>query len=324
MKRLLTTYILIFFSFALMAQVRYFDERYTSTMANLYPVLVNPGATGTAGTHQVIVNYKNKWATFSGAPKTYVVSYDGSVADRLGLGVSFLSDVNGSLETSKVQGALSYSIDSPDHKVTGGISAEYINHGLKDEVLTHNDIVPDGIIDERVLGNGFFDVSLGMQGIYLGKVKYGIALPSLVSSRVDDNANDQIDREFGFLAHIGYSYTKEGIDATFEPSLFVKKLNYVPFHADINLLGRFADDKFRGGISYTVDGDKKIGFLVGVNFNALSLNYSYNASRQEFQTYNNGTHEFSLRFDIGGTKKDGMDDMMEMPKEELIIETMNK
>ena len=70
----------------------------------------------------------------------------------------------------------------------------------------------------------------------------------------------------------------------------------------LNLLGRFVDDKFRGGITYTVGGDERVGFIIGGTFNTLGLNYSYNASRHEFQTYNNGTHEISLNFNIGERK----------------------
>ena len=326
MKKLILSLLISSMISVMIAQVRYFDERYISTMANLNPVLVNPGATGMSDAHQVIVNYKNKWASFEDTPKTYLISYDGPVADRLGFGVLFMNDRNGSLQTSKVQGSLAYSIESLTNVISGGISGEYVKHGLDDGVLTHKQTDPDGIIDERALGNGFFDVSVGFQGVYDNKVTYGAAFPSLVSSRLDDNSNDMIDRELGFVLNVGYIYTKENLDATFEPSLLVKKLNYVPTHVDINLLGRFADDKFRGGVTYTLDGDKRVGFLLGMTFNAMGINYGYNVSRHEFQTYNNGSHEFSLRFDIGGKKRNKTMELpiMEKSMDDSVIETINK
>lgn len=324
MKRLLFVFILLAVVSSAVAQVRYFDERYISTLSFLNPVLINPGATGNAGTHQVIVNYKNKWATFPGTPKTYLVSYDGPVADRLGFGVLASSDTNGSLETTKLQGSLSYTIESPKNVIGAGFSAEYINHNLAGDVIT-NRYVEDGdaLILDRSGGNGFFDVSVGAHGLYDKTISYGIALPSLVSSRIGDS-DDSFTREIGFIANVGYIYTKG--DASFEPSVFVKQLNNVPFHADINLLGRFIDDKLRGGITYTVGGDKRVGFLVGATFNAMGLNYSYNASRHDFQTYNNGSHEFSLRFDIGGAKKKMAADGVEMQGEmmpEKVLEGIN-
>jgi len=304
MNRILYIILLAAFCNTVAAQVRYFDERYISSLAFLNPIMVNPGASGAMGTHQIIVNYKNKWASFPDSPKSYHLSYDGPVAERLGFGVLAAADSNGALETSKVQASLSYTIESVKNKIYAGFSAEYIKHGLSGEVLTHKYIDQgDGIINERELGNGFFDVSVGAYGVYDKKITYGIALPSLVSSRIDKNSIDNFSRDIGFILNAGYIYSKPDIDAVFEPSIYLKQLNNVPVHADINLLGRFADDKFRGGITYTVGGDQKVGFIVGTAFNAMNVNYSYNASRHEFQTYNNGSHEFSLRFDIGGGKK---------------------
>lgn len=286
------------------SQVRYFDERYISTLALLNPVIINPGATGAFDTHQIIVNYKNKWASFPDSPKSYHLSYDGPIAERLGFGVLAAADTNGALTTTKIQGSLAYTIQSVKNKISAGFSAEYINHGLSGDVLTHKYIDQgDAIITERELGNGFFDVSVGAYGVYNKVFTYGIAFPSLVSSRIDQNSDDQFTREVGFILNAGYIYKKPGSDVVFEPSIFVKQLNNVPFHVDVNLLGRFADDRFRGGISYTIEGDQKIGFIIGTAFNAMNINYSYNASRHAFQTYNNGTHEFSLRFDISGDRK---------------------
>jgi len=322
MRRLLFIFTLVAFVNGLIGQVRYFDERYVSSLSYLNPVLVNPGATGAEGTHQIIANYRNKWATFPDSPKSFIISYDGAIADNLGFGAQFLTDRNGSLTTSKVQGALSYTIETAANKLGVGLSGEYIKHGLDSDVATHSMIDPnDVLIIERLAGNGFFDVSVGVYGVYDNTITYGLALPSLVSSRIDDNTNEVHGTDFGYIVNLGYIYRRD--EVIFEPSVFVKQLNNVPFHADINLLARFVDDKLRGGISYTVGADEKVGFLVGTRFNTLSFNYGYNISRNEFQTYNNGSHELSVRFDIGGDRSKGMDADMEMDKmkkEEGLIE----
>lgn len=302
-QHLAFTLIVTFLAISLNGQVRYFDERYVSTMMQLTPVLFNPGATGIEDTHQIIANYRNKWATHPGTPKTFMVSYDGPVADNLSFGIQFLNDTNGSLETSKVQGTLAYLLQTANNKLNVGLSGEYVRHGLDQSLLT-NVNVDGGDIDvtSRIDGNGFFDVSVGVYGIYDNKITYGIALPALVNAHLSDLTPDDGSREFGFIANLGYKHTVEGIDATFEPSIFVKQVNNVPLHADINLLGRFADDKFRGGFTYGIGADNRVGFLVGTTFNALQLHYGYNLSRNDFQAYNNGSHELSLRFDIGGAR----------------------
>ena len=315
MRRLLFIFTLVAFVNVLMGQVRYFDERYVSSLSYLNPVLINPGATGAEGTHQIIANYRNKWATFPDSPKSIIINYDGPIADNLGFGAQFLSDRNGDLTTTKVQGSLAYTIETSVNKLGVGLSGEYIKHGLDSEVNSHELTQSgDGLINDRIDGNGFFDVSIGVYGVYDNTITYGLALPSLVSSRIDSDSPDTGSVDFGYIVNVGYIYKAN--DVIFEPSIFIKQLNNVPFHADINLLGRFVDDKLRGGISYTIGADEKVGFIVGTKFNTLSFNYGYNVSRNEFQTYNNGSHELSLRFDIGGDRSNAQVEDLEVTKME--------
>ena len=303
------TLIITFLALSLNGQIRYFDERYVSTMMQLTPVLVNPGATGFENTHQFIANYRNKWATHPGTPKTYMVSYDGPIADNLSFGAQFLNDTNGALRTSKVQGTFAYMLRTAVNKLNVGLSGEYIQHGLDAALLTDASVEGgDNEIISRVDGTSFFDVSVGVYGVFDEKVTYGLVLPSLVNTRLGNDLVTDVDsREFGLIANIGYKYAIDGVDASIEPSIYFKRVNNVPTHADINILGRFADDKFRGGYTYSVGADNRVGFLVGVTFNALELHYGYNLSRNDIQTFNNGSHEISLRFDIGGAREYGKD-----------------
>lgn len=330
MTRILFILSLVAITSCLFGQERYFDERYVSSLSMLNPVLINPGAVGADDTHQIIANYKNQWATFPDSPKSFMISYDGPVAHNLGFGAQFITDKNGSLNTSKVQGALSYRIESLTNKLTVGLAGEYIRHGLAAGVETNSlTQAGDGLLLERLNGSSFFDVSVGVTGIYDSKVIYGLVLPALVNSRLGDAGGDNGSRDFGYIVNVGYRYASPTMDAVFEPSIFVKSLNEVPMHVDINLLGRFVDDKFRGGVTYTVGAHERVGFILGTTFNSLNLNYSYNISRNAFQTYNNGSHEISLRFDIGKNKTTSNDvennvrEMEAMPVKEVMSEGLN-
>ena len=309
MRHILCAFLAFLFVGGLTAQERYFDERHISSLSFLNPVLVNPGATAKDGEHRLLLNYKNTWSSFEGSPQSVILSYDGPVADRLGFGGQLISDSNGDLRMTKAQGQVSYTIDAPVNVLGFGIGAEYINHSLSADAL-NNPIIDrdDPIINDRLAGASFFDVSFGVYGVYDGKLTYGLSFPSLVSTRIEDT-NSETEREIGYIFNLGYIFDKS--DVVFEPSIMVKKLNQVPFHADINLLGRFLEDKLRGGITYTVGADEKIGFLVGTIIGNLNFTYAYNASRHEFQTYNNGSHELSVLFRLGKKKDDtSMDDSM--------------
>ena len=307
MKKLILLFACIIIVNVLSGQERYFDERYISTMSFLNPVLVNPGATGYEGEHHILLNYRNEWASFPGSAKSVILSYDGPVADRLGVGALFLSDSNGSLNTTKFQGSLAYTLDTPTNVLGFGLSGEFIQHGLDGDALINPIIdISDPNVLSRLDGANFFDVSFGVQGMYDGVLSYGLAFPSLVSSRISDDTANTDDREIGYIFNVGYSFDQLDSGFKLEPSIWLKKLMNVPFHADVNLLGRFLEDKLRGGLSYRVGADEKLGFLIGFGVNTLNFTYAYNASRHEFQQYNNGSHELSVRFDIGKAMKDGI------------------
>jgi len=278
------------------AQSRYFDERYIYTQAQVNPQLINPGAIGSAMKHQVLLNYRNKWSGIDGAPRTVTLSYNGPVGNRLALGVNVLSDKFGELETTKGAVGLSYIIKSETNQVGFGISAEYIKHGLAG---FGNADPNDPIISQALAGAEYFDASFGLYGIYMDRLTYGLALPSMVSSRISDIDDDAPDRELGFILQFGYKLEIQS-DISMTPGIIMKKLANVPTHIDLNLNFGFLQDKLIGGVTYTLGADKRLGFLLGTKIEKLNFYYSYNTSSHLIQDYNNGSHELTLGVNFGG------------------------
>lgn len=160
-KRLILLLAVIITSVSLYGQARYFDERYITTQAYINPVLVNPGATGSSDYHRLIGSYRSNWSTFPGAPKSYWLSYDGSVGNRIGLGGLVLKDTNGDLETTKGQGTISYSIVSETNKIGFGLAGEFVQHVLDGSVVSEPlNGGTDATVLNRINGVQFFDVSL--------------------------------------------------------------------------------------------------------------------------------------------------------------------
>ncbi|MEE9440032.1 MAG: PorP/SprF family type IX secretion system membrane protein [Saprospiraceae bacterium] len=296
---------IVFFSVStsLSGQSRYFDERYVYSQHNLYPSLINAGAIGANDFQELMVNYRNTWAGFDDAPKTISVAYNGPVGNRLGFGAQLLKDSYGALNTTKGQIGLSYTIDSPTNKVGFGISTEYIQHNLTGSGLT-SPIVDRGdpLLVERLDGVQFFDASFGIYGLYNDKLTYGISFPSLISSRISDNGQD-IDRTIGYIFQVGYKLVSATTGISLEPSMVIKSLSNTPNHVDLNAKFGFLEDKLIGGITYTLGGDKRYGFLIGTVVESLNINYSYNVSSADFQSYNNGAHEISVGFRFGNNRK---------------------
>lgn len=286
----------LLYAAGMQAQSRYFDERYIYTQAQVNPQLINPGAVGSAMKHQILLNYRNKWSGIDGAPRTVTLSYNGPVGNRLALGVNVLSDKFGELETTKGAVGLSYIIKSETNQVGFGISAEYIKHGLSG---FGNADPNDPVISQALAGAEYFDASFGLYGIYMNRLTYGLALPSMVSSRISDIDDDAPDRELGFILQFGYKLEIQS-DISMTPGIIMKKLANVPTHIDLNLNFGFLQDKLIGGVTYTLGADKRLGFLLGTKIEKLNFYYSYNTSSHLIQDYNNGSHELTLGVNFGG------------------------
>ncbi len=284
--------------FASHAQSRYFDERYIYTQAQINPQLINPGAFGWKDMHTVLLNYRNKWSGIQGTPKTITLSYNGPVGNGLAVGINFLTDRFGFLQSTKGAAGLSYTISSENNKLGFGITGEYIKHSLSG---FGNADPTDPYIVQALSGAEYFDASFGVYGTYMDKFNYGLVLPSAVSTRINGDAENSVDRSLGFILQMAYKMQIHQ-DVSMQPGIIFKKLNQVPTHLDLNLNFGFLEDKLTGGLSYTFGGDKRVGFLIGAKASALNIYYSYNSSSQIIQDYNNGSHELTLSVDFGGKK----------------------
>ena len=284
-------------SLGLDAQTRLIGERSVYTQYFLSPYLMNPGATGQKDYGQVMAYYRNSWSAFPGSPKTVTIGYDGAIGNRIGLGLIGMTDSFSALNTSKGALSLSYTIETPDNIVGVGLSGEYIQHQLNGDELVNNPFVNS--MDPEILngldGVSFFDASVGIYGMYKNKVSYGISFPSLVSQKVSGPDGDLAEADFGFIANLGYRIEIKDKDLVFEPSIWAKQLMLVPFHVDVNLKADFLGEQLSTAITYSYGAEERLGFMVGTQVNNFGFHYSYNLSMHDFQQYNNGSHELSLR-----------------------------
>jgi len=314
MKKLLSIPIItILFLGALHSQVRLHSERGIFTQAHIHPVLINPGATGFNEGQSLLFNFRNTWASFPGSPSTYTFSYDGPIGNRIGIGAQLMSDRFASFETLKGLLSVSYNIESDVNKVGVGLSLEYLQHTISSDDVTNILVDPnDQEILNRLDGSQFFDLSLGAYGVYDDKLIYGLTLPSLVSAMLNEFDNGtQGSTDIGAIAHLGYRHRLPQYDMIVEPSVIFKYLMLTPTHVDLNIKVDLLDEALTGGLSYTVGGDERFGFLAGVNLDSFGFYYSYNISSHDVQTFNNGSHELTLKYNIGSGSKDSAKPMMD-------------
>lgn len=276
------------------------QHRYIYTQYFINPVLINPGAAGLKKGQNLFLNYRNTWSSHNGSPKTFSLSYDGLVTDKVGLGALIMSDTYGALQTLKGQLSYSYNVKGKDYDFGLGFTTEYIDYhvvgGLTGGPIDKN----DPLLAERQDGDKFFDVAIGAHGTIQDKFILSAVFPGLVRSKLNAKENEvKEEKTFNYILGVGYMYKLPEYDMGIYPSLYVKKLRNINTLIDANLLLTFYDEKLSGGVTYGFGDDKRLGFIIGVKFNKLNFHYSYDFSFKEFQNYNNGSHEMTVGYFFG-------------------------
>lgn len=294
MKKILFA-VIIMLGFSLQGEAQ---ERYIFSQHFVNPILINPGASGFDDAHSLLFNYRNKWASFPGAPKTYAFSYDGLVADKVGLGGFVMQDQFGALQSLKAQLSYAYHLMGDNYKVGIGFTTEYIQYratGALDGPMDFD--ANDPLIKERQSGDKFFDLAIGAHGKIADQFLFDVVFPGLVRTKLNnDVATQQEDRTFNFIFGVGYEYEVENYDFMVIPSLYVKKLRNVPLHVEGNLLLSFYEGQLSGGLSYAYGAENRFGAMLGTGINNFRFYYSYNVSFQAFQSYSNGAHEITIGY----------------------------
>ena len=84
------------------------------------PVLINPAATGfDPEHHDIFINIHSAWAGFPDSPKSYALSWNGPIGNRLGLGAMVYSENVASL--AKYRAQLSYAFRFQIKEVANGL-----------------------------------------------------------------------------------------------------------------------------------------------------------------------------------------------------------
>lgn len=280
------------------------QEEAIFTHSFLNPFLTNPGATGITGTHQVRMHLNQSWTGFKNAPQSYALTWNGPVANNMGLGVMLFTENAAAL--TRYRGQLSYGFNflvKEDFRLGIGLSTEFhqerVPASVRDNPLYEG---TDPLVEDRIDGAQWFDASMGMYGDYQNKVFFGLSTTNMVRARLDDVDDDSFaDEIFNYwLAQLGYRFDLTEYDVVLEPSVFLRKARNAPFLADFAFRASFMDRRLTGGLLYRAGAGGQLGLLVGTRFNAFGILYSYNVGFQRFQQYSNGTHEITLSLDFPG------------------------
>jgi type IX secretion system PorP/SprF family membrane protein len=270
------------------------EPQYTQYMYNT--LTVNPGYTGSPGMLEATLLHRSQWVGIDGAPRTQAFSIHSPVFnDKIGLGFSAVNDKLGPADEVYIDGNFSYTIPVDyQSKIAFGLKAgaRVLNiDWSKGTYYQEGDPLLNTNINNKItpsIGAGIY--------YYTDKWYAGLSVPNFIRS---DYYNDIQEATVSDRLHyyIMGGYVFEISDALkFKPAILGKVVSGAPVTVDLSA-NFLLQDRVTLGASYRYDDSVSAlaGFQITKN---IFVGYSYDYSVTELNKYNNGSHEFILRFQL--------------------------
>ena len=274
------------------------DAQFSNYMYNT--LSFNPAYAGSRGTTSIYLSQRKQWVGLEGAPSTNSLSYHSPLgSSNVGIGLSLLNDAIGPVEENLISLDISYSIQtSYDSQLAFGLraSAHMLNVDFTQlNIFNPSDVLAQSNINNRVSPN----IGFGMFW-YSEKSYVGFSIPNLLETRhINKGLNSSVSSISKERLH--YHFTAGHVfnisqDILFKPAILTKIVSGTPFQLDLSSNFQIYD-KFTIGASYRLDA--AVSFLGGfqINRNWL-LGYAYDFDTNNLSTYNSGSHEVFLRYEV--------------------------
>ena len=274
------------------------DAQFSNYMYNT--LSFNPAYAGSRGTTSIYLSQRKQWVGLEGAPSTNSLSYHSPLgSSNVGIGLSLLNDAIGPVEENLISLDISYSIQtSYDSQLAFGLraSAHMLNVDFTQlNIFNPSDVFAQSNINNRVSPN----IGFGMFW-YSDKSYVGFSIPNLLeTSHINKGLNSSVSSISKERLH--YHFTAGHVfnisqDILFKPAILTKIVSGTPFQLDLSSNFQIYD-KFTIGASYRLDA--AVSFLGGfqINRNWL-LGYAYDFDTNNLSTYNSGSHEVFLRYEV--------------------------
>lgn len=264
------------------------------------PVLINPAATGfDPEHHDVFINIRSAWTGFPDSPKTYALSYNGPIGNRLGLGALVYAENVASLSRLRAQLSYAFRFQIEDISMAFGLSTEWHRTALSSSVTNsafYADYIGDMPIEDAMDGMNEFDASLGLYGSFKRKIFFGVASPGLIRNKLESEKGGNL---FKYITvNVGGEFELNDSKVKLIPSILLKRVRNVDFQTDVNLLATFFKEQLITGLTYRGGTGGNLGITLGTKYSSLRVLYTYDLYMGEFQKYNGGSHEISINFEF--------------------------
>lgn len=275
------------------------EPTYTQYMFNTQTI--NPAYAGTWGTTGFMALAREQWTGISNAPSTQTFTFQTlHKNEKVGLGLNVIADKFGLEKRLSAFADYSYLVKLDDElKLRMGLKlgfSSYSNNLEEYQIIEPNDPRFQGEIQQNFMPN--FGV-----GAFMYKDKYylGLSIPKILQNEFENNFNNfstQAEIRHFFLMG-GYVFNlSENIQ--FKPTFLGKITSGAPAQFDLTTNFLIANRVWLGAMYRTGDA---FGFLAQwVISNKLRFGYSVDFTTSKLRSYQNGTHEVMISYEISKIK----------------------
>ena len=274
------------------------DPQYTQYMYNMN--VVNPAYAGSTESVSIGALYRSQWVGLEGAPSTGTLSIHSPVGNRVGLGLSLISDEVGPVSETNAYVDFSYTLPVGNvTKLAFGLKAGGTFHDIGTGSVTTVD-AGDPFFSQDV-NTTTFNVGAGLYLYQPNKYYISASMPNILNGTHLDFDGRKIGSETEHVfAAAGYVFDLSE-NFKLKPHALLKFAFDAPLSYDLNL-NLFMYDVVEVGAGYRIDDS----FSGVVNFRvspALRIGYAYDAIQSELDVVTNASHEIFVNFDINLPRK---------------------
>ncbi len=252
---------------------------------------INPAYAGSREAMNLTALHRNQWSGIDGNPVTSTFSFHSPLKnERVGLGLSYISDQLGFEDTNYIYGDFSYTIPiSWEAKLSFGLKAGFTNY--KRSTIDLN--------DPNALGVNNWNPNFGA-GLYVTTDRWyaGFSSPRILNNSLNLKSTDVIKTvERNSYYAIAGLVLDLSLDIKFRPTVISKFTNGAPMSYDATASFLFYE-KIWFGTSYRFNDAANFGafldYQVTKNFR---IGYAYDLPTSTIRPYSGGTHEVILIFE---------------------------
>jgi type IX secretion system PorP/SprF family membrane protein len=284
--------------------------------------LINPAVAGSDGYTSVSLTAREQWVGYSGAPRTFSVSWQTRVLKksfilkqtrikreifrpksdgRVGFGGYVFSDKNGLIQRNGFQISYAYHMWlQKSTQLSFGLAFTGYYYKIDEKQINFEDPNEPWLNNNLRRGTFVPDVSFGVY-VLNAKYSFGFSADQLseATAKIGGPAykNFEMSRQYYLFGSYDFS---QGSSTIIQPSFLFKMSEQLKPQADIGCTYIY-NQGFWAGLTYRTSG--ALIANIGVKYQNIFFGYAFDYTMQEIQRLTYGTHELTVALKFGDNSR---------------------